>query len=142
MPHLADVNFLVALFHARHTKTAKAVAWLESQEEPGVIVLCRVVQMGVLRVLTNPAWLEEEALSASTVWQAWDDALEDERFSWVDEPAGLEAEWRSLTGAFPAGRCAETDTYLAAFARAGGYRLLTFDRGFRDLEGVDSLVLD
>jgi hypothetical protein len=29
----------------------------------------------------------------------------------------------------------------AAFARAGGYRLLTFDRGFRQFEGLDVEIL-
>ena len=142
MPLLADVNFLVALFHARHAKTAKAVAWLEGQEEARAIAVCRVVQMGVLRVLTNPAWLGDEVLTAEAVWRAWDSLLADERFVQVEEPARLEPEWRLLTAPFPAGRCAETDTYLAAFARAGGYRVLTFDRGFGRLDGVDALVLE
>jgi hypothetical protein len=142
MPYLADVNFLVALLHARHAKSAKAVAWLQDQEQPGIVALCRVAQMGVLRVLTNPAWLKDEALPAGAVWQAWDHLLTDERFVQVEEPARLEREWRSATASFPRGRCAETDTYLAAFARAGGYRLLTFDRGFRHLEGTDSVVLE
>jgi predicted nucleic acid-binding protein len=41
-----------------------------------------------------------------------------------------------VTRDFAAGRNAGTDTYLAAFARAGGYRLLTFDRGFHQFEGL------
>lgn len=141
MPFLADVNFLVALLHARHAKSAQAVAWLDDQRETGTIALCRVAQMGVLRVLTNPAWLGDEALAAASVWRAWDGVLADHRFARVEEPARLETEWRALTEAFPAGRCAETDTYLAAFARAGGYRVLTFDQGFGRLAGVDAVVL-
>jgi uncharacterized protein len=141
VPYLADVNVLVALLHERHAKTAQTVAWLEGQEQSGIVALCRVVQMGVLRVLTNPAWLKDEVLTAAAVWQGWDRLLSDERFTRVDEPAGLEREWRTLTGPFAAGRCAETDTYLAAFARAGGYRLLTFDQGFARLKSVDALVL-
>lgn len=142
MAYLADVNFVIALLHARHSAAGRAAAWLDGQEESGAILLCRVVQMGVLRILTNPAWLKDEVLPARAVWDAWDLLLTDDRFAAVHEPPGLERQWRSLTEDLPAGRCAETDTYLAAFALAGGYRLLTFDRGFRSFEGVDALVLD
>jgi predicted nucleic acid-binding protein len=31
--------------------------------------------------------------------------------------------------------------YFAAFARAGGHRLLTFDRGFRQFDGLDVEIL-
>lgn len=81
-------------------------------------------------------------LPARAVWDAWDLLLTDDRFAAVDEPPGLERQWRSLTEDLAAGRCAETDTYLAAFALAGGCRVLTFDRGLRSFEGVDALVLD
>lgn len=142
MACLADVNFLVALLHARHSASKRAAAWLEEQDGPGSVLLCRVVQMGVLRILTNPAWLKEDVLSARVVWDAWDLLLTDDRFARVDEAPGLEKRWRRLTAEFPAGRCAETDTYLAAFARAGGHGLVTFDRGFRRFEGLDATILE
>lgn len=142
MVYLADSNFLIALLHERHAHSERAVAWLASHEEPGSLLLCRVAQMAVLRVLTNSAWLKEDVLPASAVWDAWDLLLTDNRFAQVQEPALLEGEWRFLTRAFPVGRCAETDTYLAAFARAGGYRLLTFDRSFRQFDGLDVEIVD
>lgn len=142
MPYLADVNFLVALLHAKHAHSARAVDWLDSQDELRSIGLCRVAQMGTLRVLTNPSWLGDEVLPAAEVWQGWDRLVTDERFVRVEEPPKLEAEWRRWTSSFAAGRCVETDIYLATFARAGGYRVLTFDRGFGRLEGVDALVLE
>jgi hypothetical protein len=142
MAYLADVNFLIALLHARHAASERAAAWLDGQEEPRSVRLCRVVQMGALRILTNPAWLQEDVLPARSVWDAWDLLLTDDRFARVSEPPRLEAEWRLLTEEFPVGRCAETDAYLAAFARAGGLRVLTFDRGFRRFEGLDAMILE
>jgi|ERR1700688_1133966 len=142
MGYLADVNFLIALLHARHALSDRAVSWLGRQEQAGSILLCRVAQMGVLRILTNPVWLKDDVLPATAVWDAWDLLLTDDRFISVQEPAGIEAEWRLVTRDFVAGRNAGTDTYLAAFARAGGYRLLTFDRGFRQLEGLDVEIPD
>ncbi len=137
MAYLADVNFLVALLHEKHALSRRAVAWLDRLEEPGSLLLCRVAQMGVLRILTNSRWLKEDVQPARAVWDAWDLILTDDRFLRVEEPPRLEAEWRGLTRDLPPGKCAETDRYFAAFARAGGHRLLTFDRGFLDIEGVD-----
>jgi hypothetical protein len=142
MAFLADVNFIIALLHARHSASERAAAWLAEQDEPRSILLCRVVQMGALRILTNPAWLKEDVLPARAVWEVWDLLLSDDRFARVNEPPNLETEWRRLTEEFAAGRCAETDTYLAAFAGAGGHRVLTFDRGFQSFEGLDLLVLE
>lgn len=142
MAYLADVNFLIALLHARHSASARAAAWLAGQDEPRSILACRVAQMGALRILTNPAWLKDDVLPARAVWEAWDLLLADDRFATVGEPPGLERAWRSLTEELPAGTCAETDTYFAAFAQVGGHRLLTFDRGFRRFGGLDAVILE
>ncbi|HXO29960.1 MAG TPA: TA system VapC family ribonuclease toxin [Thermoanaerobaculia bacterium] len=142
MGYLADVNFLIALLHARHSLSERAVAWLGRQEQAGSILLCRVAQMGVLRILTNPTWLKGEVLSAAAVWDAWDLLLTDDRFTSIQEPAGIESEWRLVTRDFAPGRHVGTDTYLAAFARAGGYSLLTFDRGFHQFEGLEVEIPD
>jgi toxin-antitoxin system PIN domain toxin len=137
MGYLADVNFLIALLHARHGLSERAVAWLGRQEQAGSILVCRVAQMGVLRILTNPTWLKGEVLSAAAVWEAWDRLLTDDRFTSIQEPPGIESEWRLVTREFAPRRQVGTDTYLAAFARAGGYCLLTFDRGFQQFEGLE-----
>jgi toxin-antitoxin system PIN domain toxin len=142
LAYLADANVLIALLHPRHSLSRSAVAWLDKQQDPRSILLCRVAQMAVLRILTNPAWLREDVQPAAAVWDAWDLLLTDNRFAEVEEPVRLEEEWRLLTQALPTGRCAETDTYLAAFARSGGYRLLTFDRTFRRLDGIDVEILE
>lgn len=134
---LADVNFLVALLDEKHKFSERAVRWLELQNSPQSVLLCRVAQMGALRVLTNAAWLKDEVFSAAEIWHALDFLLTDERFARVPEPTGLEATWRQLTYPVERGRSAETDSYLAAFALAGEYRMLTFDRGFLDFEGLE-----
>ena len=137
MAFLADVNFLVALLHERHTQSPRASAWLRRHNEEGSVALCRVAQMGALRVLTNRAWLADEVQSAAEVWRAWDLLGADDRFFLVAAPAQLESEWRRLTSGWPRGRMAETDAYFAAFASSGGYRLLSFDKGLRRFPGVE-----
>jgi hypothetical protein len=141
MASLADVNVLFALLYAGHAHTSQATAWLEREAEESRILLCRVVQMGVLRLLTNARVMQDEVLSPREAWAVWDSLWTDPRFTRVDEPPRLEGAWRALARDLPRGRCAETDVYLAAFALAGGHRLVTFDRGFRRYTDLDCLVL-
>lgn len=137
MGALVDVNVLVALMHARHVHSAPAVRWLARLDEPGAVAVCRVAQMGVLRILTNPSVMKDEVKSASEFWDGWERLIEDERFALVGEPAGLQNAWRTLTAALPRGKPAETDCYLAAFAIAGRRSLVSFDRGLRRFAGLD-----
>lgn len=130
MASLIDVNVLIALLHARHTKSVQAVNWLERQAEPEAVLICRVVQMGALRILTNPKVMKNDAMSAGIFWRGWDSVLQDERFALVKEPETFEPVWRELTSKLPAGTSAETDAYLAALALAGDWQLATFDQGF------------
>ena len=136
MAALVDVNVLVALMHARHVHSARAVRWLAGQDEPGAVAVCRVSQMGALRILTHPAAMKDEVKSASEFWDGWDRMIEDDRFALIGEPAGLETAWRALTAALSRGKTAETDCYLAAFAIAGKHSLVSFDRGLRRFTGL------
>jgi len=80
--------------------------------------------------------MKEDVLSPEQFWMGWDRMMQDDRLVWVDEPPGLEPVWREVTLALERGQCAETDTYFAAFARACGGTLVTFDRGFRRYSGL------
>lgn len=130
MACLADVNFLVALGHGAHQHAARAAAWLGRQTGSPAVALCRVSQMGFLRILTNRSWLQSEVRTAAEAWSAWATILADDRFVFLDEPPGLERGWRELTSGLPSGRSVETDGYLAAFALAADLPVLTFDRAF------------
>ena len=141
MADLLDVNVLLALLHARHWHSRRAVAWLETRGDPGAIRLCRVVQMGALRLLTTRTVMQNDVLTAAEFWQGWDRLLRDDRFTLVQEPPALETAWRQLSRALPRGQVAGTDTYLAALAKARGWRLVTFDRGFTAFPGLEVEVL-
>jgi toxin-antitoxin system PIN domain toxin len=141
MVSLCDVNVLVALLHERHTHSTRAVAWLDEQNEPESVLICRVAQMGALRVLTNSLWLKEDVMSAAEFWRGWDVLRRDNRFAMVSEPEDLEAAWRRITKPFPKGQTAETDAYFAAFASSTGFRLVTFDRGFRRFSNINVEIL-
>lgn len=142
MGFLADVNLLFALLYAGHSHTSQAIGWLERLGEADRVLLCRVVQMGVLRLLTNPPVMGDEVLTPRQAWSLWDRLGTDPRFAGIDEPPRLESTWRRIDVAARQGGRIETDSYLAAFALSGGFRLVTFDRGFRRYPELDVLILD
>lgn len=141
MASLVDVNVLLAILHERHAFSARALAWLDGKDSVGTVRICRVVQMGVLRLLTRPSIMKEDVLTPAEFWNGWTQLMGDDRFAMVDEPSGLEPVWRALTVALPDGQCAETDAYLAAFAQAGDYRVTTFDKGFKRYPDLDLELL-
>lgn len=141
MAWLIDVNVLLAILHARHRHSVSALRWLEEQSAPGSVSICRVVQMGALRILTRQAIMKEDTPSAAQCWAGWDQLMTDERFSMMAEPTSLETAWREVTSAFSVGQCTETDAYLAAFALSADLTLVTFDRGFTKLPNLSLRLL-
>lgn len=138
---LLDVNIVFALHHPRHVHSSAVHQWLGAKSRPGSLLVCRVVQMGVLRRLTQSGTMREDLITPSEFWLGWDRLMEDERFVQVEEPAGLEGSWRKICGDLSRGKIAETDAYLAAFALAGGYTLATFDKGFVRFDGLTTEIL-
>lgn len=57
------------------------------------------------------------------------------------EPARLEAHWERFGSRGTASPKLWMDAYLAAFAHAGGYRLVTTDTAFRQFEDLEVVVL-
>lgn len=139
-PYLADVNVWLALMVQSHQHHGLAIDWYDSlgRAEAG---LCRIVQLSLIRLLANPAILGEQAQSPATSWRLIETLLQDERVEFCNEPPALST---TLVGLWkypvPTGKLVN-DAYLAAFAKSGGYRLLTLDRGFRQFHGLDVTVL-
>src|SRR5687768_10890790 len=97
MPALCDVGFLFALTTDRHAHHPLAAAWLE-QAGVGGAILCRHAQLGLLRLLNNPAILKEETMRADACWGLWRKLLTDERFRFVTgEPEGMDAILEQFT---------------------------------------------
>jgi toxin-antitoxin system PIN domain toxin len=142
VPALCDVNVLLALVTDRHTLHRLAVRWAESTPANGV-VLCRVAQMCLLRLLNNPTVMGEEVLDAAGCWSLWRRLLEDERFRFAaDEPPGLDAAFERFTTKRAFSPRIWTDAYLAAYAHAARLMLVTFDKGFRGFTGLSCDVLE
>jgi hypothetical protein len=50
---ILDVNIWLAAAWSRHTRHGAAKSWMDA--ENGELAFCRVTQMALLRLLTNPA---------------------------------------------------------------------------------------
>ena len=125
---LLDVNVWLAAAWARHSEHNTAKIWVDEQHDD--LAFCRVTQMGLLRLLTNPAVTERDALSRRKAWQVFDSLIADSRIRFLAEPQGLEPLWAAFSKRDDKSHLLWTDDYLAAFAQAAHAELVTFDRAF------------
>ncbi len=141
---LADSNVWLALALSKHVHHAAARAWLGQQAPPKTVFFCRSTQQSFLRLLTTSAVFTPYGippLSNKAAWAVYEGFRADARMSWVDEPRGLEASWKRLAAATKPSPKLWMDAYLAAFAIAGGYQLVTTDKAFKQFKGLDLVVL-
>ena len=136
-----DVNVWLALTHDRHLHHRIATEWIREQEE--TIYFCRLTQLGFLRLLTNEQVMGIDVRSQQSAWQGYHRWFEDERVAFHREPEGPEfdAVFEEISSKGRRSPKLWADAYLAAFARASGLTLVTFDRAFQSMAAVRSIVL-
>lgn len=113
---LVDVGVWLAAVWGRHVHHPVAADWFGKETDD--IVFCRVTQMGLLRLLSNPAIMGDDAIDRSQAWRTYDQLWADERVLWADEPAELDAVWREISARDDKSHKLWIDDYLAAFAQA------------------------
>jgi uncharacterized protein len=123
---LVDVGVWLAAVWGRHAHYPVASEWFNRQADD--MVFCRVTQMGLLRLLSNPAIMGGDAVDRSQAWRLLDQLWSDERVLWAEEPDGLEPVWRAISARDDKSHKLWTDDYLAAFAQVGDLKLATLDR--------------
>lgn len=142
---LCDSNVWLALALSKHSHHTAAREWLATIQAPGSVLLCRATQQTFLRLLTNTAVLGaygNPALTNRQAWAACEAFLNDDRIIFrSDEPVGLEPLWKDLALRGTASPKLWMDAYLAAFALAGRYRMVTTDAAFRQFRDLDLQVL-
>lgn len=127
---LLDVGVWLAAVWGRHIHHPVAAQWLDEQADD--LILCRVTQMSLLRLLSNPAIMGNDALTRSAAWRIVDELWADERVLWADQPAELEAVWRAFSARDDKSHKLWTDDYLAAFAQTSDASLATLDTRLRE----------
>lgn len=123
-----DVNVWLALSSPDHQHFHPAWNWYTTLPDQTVLVFCRLTQLGLLRLLTTKSVMGQGTLTQAQAWLAYDRWIKDAGAAFAEEPAALEAGFRSRSGAVQASPKEWADAYLAAFAEAAELTLVTFDR--------------
>jgi toxin-antitoxin system PIN domain toxin len=138
---LPDVNVWLAFSMADHEHYQRARRyWYD--ESADRLAFCRVTALGFLRLSTNAAAMSGQPLTVPQAWEAYQAFRRLPEVLLADEPEDCETwlgDWAQ--GNRPTSR-QWTDAYLAAFARAGGFRIVSFDGDFTRFEGLDLLRLE
>lgn len=139
---LFDTSVWLAAIFARHPFHTIARQSLQQATSPQPAVFCRATQQSVLRLMSTaviaktycqPPLTNRGALMTLDALQAL------RQVEWRDEPPGLLNQWRTLAALDSASPKVWMDAYLAAFAIAGGLRLVTLDQDFNSFvpHGLD-----
>jgi uncharacterized protein len=137
--YLLDVNCWIAAAARRHRHHPEAKSWIDAATSP--LVFCRVTQMAFLRLVTNPKVMGADILTPTQAWETCRKFLADPRVIFAAEPMELEKAWKEITCKADFKQNLWTDSFLAAFAKADGYVIVTFDDGFKYFSGLDVIVL-
>ena len=136
---LLDVNVWLALAHPAHTHhRAAKTYWLNAQAP---MAFCRTSMQGFLRLVTQTAVMGDAVHTPAEAWAIYSAHLASGRVQFVPEPNTVDIYLRRYTlreGFHPRDW---TDAYLASFALASGCRMVSFDKGFAQYEGLDFLPL-
>src|ERR1044072_8690233 len=133
---LPDINIWIAYCvraHPHHALVMKQWGTLEEVD----LFFCRVTQMGLLRILTQPKAMGPSVLNGKAAWELFERLVDEQQVRFQHEADGTERFFREYTNDEDFSFKRWTDAYLAAFARSQGMGVLTLDKGFQNLSGVE-----
>ena len=130
-----DVNVWIALSVSVHVHREVSWNWLKHLPTDAQVSFNRYTQIGLLRLLTNPAVMGSVTMTLQQAWKVYDFWVDDPRIDMPPEPRGLEEVFRDTTRPFALRSASKWvgDCYLLAFAHACGATLVTFDKGLLEL---------
>jgi hypothetical protein len=130
----------LALAYELHVHHPAVRHWFDTLSRQEAL-LCRITQLGVLRLLTNRKVMDQDVLNQRQAWRLFDRILEDERIAFTPEPAGTDVEFRRFTQSSTPSTRKWSDAYLAAVASAGNMTVVTIDKGFSDFTDVNVSII-
>ena len=136
---LLDINVWIALALDLHPHHMAANSWYEASSDP--CCFCRLTQQGFLRLASNPAALKDQAVTLQKAWHLYDDMMSDPRVVFVEEPEGIEDQWRVFTQRRTFSPKVWNDAYLAAFAKCADMELVSFDKAITQFKGIKATIL-
>jgi toxin-antitoxin system PIN domain toxin len=134
----------MALALSHHPFHLSAKSWL-TRKGGAKIAFCRMTQLSFLRLMTTTAVTAPYGappLNNEIAWSMYEDFRRYRRITFVHEPSEIDLHWKRRAAGSTASPKLWMDAYLAAFAVAGNYRVLTTDGGFRQFADLKVIVLD
>lgn len=120
------MNVWLALAAPEHIHSAVARRWWEQQSE--TIAFSRLTQLGFLRLVTTAAVMDGKPLTMSQAWRVYDCFYDDDRVTFLSEPAEVERRFREKAAGRIVSPKVWADAWLLALAQAAGGQLVTFDK--------------
>lgn len=134
---LVDTSVWLPAIFKRHQFHDIARKTLQQATKTEPAIFCRATQQSVLRLMSTAGIARtygEQPLTNRDAWLTLDALQTLPQVAWRDEPTGVLAHWRNLAALDSASPKVWMDAYLAAFAIAGGLRLVTLDSDFKNFE--------
>ena len=123
-----DLNVWMALSIRAHDHHEIARRWYGTLQPNEELAFCRMTQLGLLRLLTTRSASGDDTLTQRQAWVLYDKWLESGGARLIQEPFGLEIEFRFHTDRTTPSPKEWADSYLIAFAAAASLPLVTFDK--------------
>lgn len=125
---LLDVNVWLAAAWAGHAAHDRVRVWFDAQDDD--LAFCRVTEMSLLRLVSNPAVTGEDALNRRQAWDLLLALQDDPRVRFLQEPRGVAPVWMTVSKRPDRSHQLWTDDYLAAVAQVLPATLVTLERKF------------
>jgi uncharacterized protein len=106
-------NILLALADAKHKRHRKVSSWFNELPIGSHMLICRVAQLGLIRLITSNVVMQGEALTMREAWAFYGELLQVPSIYFVDEPGRIQAHWFKSCLAFEQATKRVTDAYLA-----------------------------
>lgn len=145
--YLFDTSAWLAAIFDQHPFHGLARQALQQATSTEPAVFCRATQQSFLRLASTAALAKTYGVVPLTNRDALmtlDSLQALPQVSWRDEPPGVFGQWRTVAALDTASPKVWMDAYLAAFAIAGGLRMVTLDRDFKNFapHGLDVALLN
>jgi toxin-antitoxin system PIN domain toxin len=121
-----DINVWLALATPEHVHASIARRWWE--QESGTIAFSRLTHLGLLRLMTTAAVMDDKPLTMSEAWRVYDRFYDDDRVVFIAEPPDAEKRFREKAAGRTVSPKMWADAWLLAFAQAAEGVLVTFDK--------------
>ena len=141
MPDLIDASVWLPLSAPDHVHHERALQYW-TDESADDVLFCRMTALALLRLLTNGHVMGKSVLDGATAWAALQTWLRTAGVGFVSEPTAIDEFLAAWSDKLKIAGARWTDAYLAAFAVAGGFRLVSFDGDFAQYQLVDFLHLE